>query len=114
MTPGTSLRISVIGGLVLLAGGCSSSSSSGGSAFTITSASQDLGSDPDGRTTVIGFQGVAYVGTVNDGGDSGSAVFNSSDKVVGLHFAGSSSTSIFNRIGHVLDALGVELVTTEI
>lgn len=47
-------------------------------------------------------------------GDSGAAVFNTSDNVVGLHFAGSSSTSIFNRIGHVFDALGLELVTTEI
>ena len=47
-------------------------------------------------------------------GDSGSAVFSSGGFVVGLHFAGSSSTSIFNRIGHVLDALDLELVTEAI
>jgi hypothetical protein len=48
------------------------------------------------------------------GGDSGSAVFNMSGKVVGLHFAGSPSTSVFNRIEHVLTALDIELVTTNV
>lgn len=47
-------------------------------------------------------------------GDSGAAVFNMDGKVVGLHFAGSSSTSIFNRIGNVLQALDIDLVTEEI
>jgi len=47
-------------------------------------------------------------------GDSGSAVFNNAGKIVGLHFAGSSSTSIFNRIGNVLDALNLEIVTEAI
>lgn len=47
-------------------------------------------------------------------GDSGAAVFNMDGKVVGLHFAGSSSTSIFNRIGNVLEALAIDLVTEEI
>jgi hypothetical protein len=47
-------------------------------------------------------------------GDSGSAVFNMQGKIVGLHFAGSSSTSIFNKIGHVLEALGIEIVTEPI
>lgn len=45
------------------------------------------------------------------GGDSGSAVFNMDNKIVGLHFAGSSSTSIFNKIGNVLEMLGIEVVT---
>ncbi|HEY9422986.1 MAG TPA: trypsin-like serine protease [Thermoanaerobaculia bacterium] len=44
-------------------------------------------------------------------GDSGSAVFNMDGKVVGLHFAGSSSTSIFNKIGNVLEMLGIDVVT---
>lgn len=47
-------------------------------------------------------------------GDSGSAVFNVNDEIVGLHFAGSPSTSIFNKIGNVLDALGLEIVTEAI
>lgn len=48
------------------------------------------------------------------GGDSGAAVFNMNDEIVGLHFAGSPSTSIFNRIGNVLDALDLEIVTEAI
>jgi hypothetical protein len=48
------------------------------------------------------------------GGDSGAAVFNSSNQIVGLHFAGTPSTSIFNRITNVLDALGLEIVTQAI
>lgn len=43
------------------------------------------------------------------GGDSGSVVLNSRNKIVGLHFAGSPSTSIFNRIEHVFTVLGLEL-----
>lgn len=48
------------------------------------------------------------------GGDSGSAVFNMNGEIVGLHFAGSPSTSIFNRIGNVLTALDLEVVTEAI
>ena len=43
------------------------------------------------------------------GGDSGSAVLNSRGRVVGLHFAGSPSTSIFNRIKNVFQELDIEL-----
>ncbi len=43
------------------------------------------------------------------GGDSGSAVLNNRDRIVGLHFAGSPSTSIFNRISHVFQALDIDL-----
>jgi len=48
------------------------------------------------------------------GGDSGAAVFNTKNQIVGLHFAGTPSTSIFNRITNVLDALGLEIVTEAI
>lgn len=47
-------------------------------------------------------------------GDSGAAVLNMSNKVVGLHFAGSESSSIFNRIEHVLGALNVSVVTSKL
>lgn len=43
------------------------------------------------------------------GGDSGSAVLNDQNRIVGLHFAGSPSTSIFNRITNVFEALDIEL-----
>lgn len=43
------------------------------------------------------------------GGDSGSVVLNSRNRIVGLHFAGSPSTSIFNRIEHVFTLFDIKL-----
>ncbi len=43
-------------------------------------------------------------------GDSGSLVLSSTGRAVGLHFAGSMTASIFNRIDHVLEALDIDLV----
>jgi hypothetical protein len=40
--------------------------------------------------------------------------FDSAGRVVGLHFAGSPSTSIFNKIGKVPDRLNIEVVTDDI
>lgn len=66
---------------------------------------------PGGGTGRAGLRDQILCTRYTDGGDSGSAVLNMQKKVVGLHFAGSSSTSIFNRIGHVLDLLGIDVVT---
>ncbi|WP_435151684.1 hypothetical protein [Haladaptatus sp. DFWS20] len=53
-------------------------------------------------------------GAMSKGGDSGSPVFlDSSGELVGLLFAGSSRQTIFNKIGNVESALGVELLTEE-
>jgi hypothetical protein len=57
------------------------------------------------------FTGQLLAGAMSQGGDSGSAVLDSSRNAVGLLFAGSSSTTIMNPFQLVLDALGVELVT---
>ena len=43
------------------------------------------------------------------GGDSGSLVLNERNFAVGLHFAGSESSSIFSKIDNVLTALDIEL-----
>ncbi|MDD4170313.1 MAG: hypothetical protein PHD36_08715 [Desulfotomaculaceae bacterium] len=43
-------------------------------------------------------------------GDSGALVLDGERKVVGLLFAGSDKLTIFNRIGNVVDLLGVEFV----
>jgi hypothetical protein len=42
-------------------------------------------------------------------GDSGSAVLNRQNEVVGLHFAGSTSASFFNKIEHVFTLLQITL-----
>ena len=42
-------------------------------------------------------------------GDSGSVILNSNDKIVGLHFAGATSGSVFNRITHVFELLDIEV-----
>jgi predicted RNase H-related nuclease YkuK (DUF458 family) len=42
-------------------------------------------------------------------GDSGALILNPERKAVGLLFAGSDKLTVFNRIGTVLDRLGVEL-----
>ena len=69
---------------------------------------------PGGGTGRVGLTDQVLCTRYTDGGDSGSAVFNQSGKIIGLHFAGSTSASIFNRIGNVLDALGIEVVTEAI
>lgn len=69
---------------------------------------------PGGGTGRVGLRDQVLCTRYTSGGDSGSAVFNMDGKVVGLHFAGSTSSSIFNKIGNVLDMLGIDLVTEEL
>lgn len=52
-------------------------------------------------------------GAMSSGGDSGSIVLDDRNHVVGLLFAGSETTTICNRIEHVLSALEVEVWTGE-
>lgn len=47
----------------------------------------------------------------SDGGDSGSAILNNNNEVVGLLFAGSDTTTVFNNIDNVLELLDVEVKT---
>ncbi|MEJ2635479.1 MAG: hypothetical protein P8184_09320 [Calditrichia bacterium] len=48
-------------------------------------------------------------GSMSQGGDSGSAVLNDQNQIVGLLFAGSNTTTIINRIQNVFQALNVTL-----
>jgi hypothetical protein len=50
-------------------------------------------------------------GAMSAGGDSGSAVLDEEDYVVGLLFAGSQNTTIINPIQFVLDALDITIAT---
>ena len=69
---------------------------------------------PGGGTGRVGFTDQVLCTRYTAGGDSGSAVLDMKKKIVGLHFAGSESSSIFNRIEHVLAALGVSPVVTQV
>lgn len=62
------------------------------------------------RRARVGFRRQVMCTRFTEGGDSGSLVLSSTGRAVGLHFAGSLTASIFNRIDHVLDALEVDLV----
>jgi hypothetical protein len=57
------------------------------------------------------FKNQLMAGAMSQGGDSGSAVLDMNKQVVGLLFAGSTSTTIMNPIQLVLDALQVQVVT---
>ena len=57
------------------------------------------------------FQGQLMAGAMSQGGDSGSAVLNDQEQVIGLLYAGSDTTTLFNPIQDVLTALNVEIVT---
>jgi hypothetical protein len=65
-------------------------------------------------TVSYGSQGYAkftnqfMAGAMSAGGDSGSTVLNKDNKVVGLLFAGSETTTIFNPIKFVIDALDLK------
>jgi len=61
----------------------------------------------EGRTAIFDDQLMA--GAMSAGGDSGSAVLDDEDFVVGLLFAGSDAVTIINPVQFVLDELGIEI-----
>jgi hypothetical protein len=67
---------------------------------------------PGGGSGRVGLRDQVLCTRYTAGGDSGSAVLNMQRRVVGLHFAGSPSTSIFNKISNVLTLLNINVVTT--
>lgn len=66
-------------------------------------------SSPTGQSRA-GFREQVLCTRFTEPGDSGALVLSSSNRAVGLHFAGSTSASVFNRIRNVLTALRVDLV----
>jgi len=62
-----------------------------------------------GTNLVARFTDQLMGGAMSQGGDSGSAVLDDQNRLVGLLFAGSDQTTIFNRIEHVFDALSLSL-----
>jgi hypothetical protein len=64
-----------------------------------------------GSAGVATFTDQFVAGAMSAGGDSGSAVLDEEDYVVGLLFAGSDNTTIINPIQFVLDKLGITIAT---
>ncbi len=60
-----------------------------------------------GRTALFTDQLLA--GPMSQGGDSGSAILDEQNRVIGLLFAGSENSTIINHIEHVFSALRVSL-----
>jgi len=62
-----------------------------------------------GGAKIAIFEEQLMAGAMSKGGDSGAAVLDEEDFVIGLLFAGSYTTTIINPIQFVLDALNVEI-----
>ncbi len=62
-----------------------------------------------GEGKIASFTDQLMAGAMSQGGDSGSAVLNDSNQLVGLLFAGSDTTTVINRIQNVFSALGVSV-----
>jgi hypothetical protein len=62
-----------------------------------------------GEGQIAQFADQLMAGAMSQGGDSGSAVLDDTNNLVGLLFAGSDTSTIMNRIQNVFSALGVSL-----
>lgn len=62
-----------------------------------------------GAGLVARFTDQLMTGAMSQGGDSGSAILSNNNQLVGLLFAGSSSSTIINRIENVFAALNLTL-----
>jgi len=61
-----------------------------------------------GDTKVAYFVDQLQAGAMSEGGDSGSAVVDNENRLIGLLFAGSDATTIINPIGEVFSALKLD------
>ena len=62
-----------------------------------------------GPGRVARFTDQLLAGPMSQGGDSGSAVLDNGNRLVGLLFAGSENSTVINRIEHVFSALALTL-----
>ena len=62
-----------------------------------------------GQNQIAMFTDQLMAGAMSKGGDSGSAVLDDNNRLVGLLFAGSDTTTVINRIENVFSALGVSV-----
>jgi V8-like Glu-specific endopeptidase len=54
------------------------------------------------------FEDQVLTTAIAQGGDSGSAVLNENNQVIGLLFAGSDAIAIVNKIANVIEGLGLD------
>ena len=64
-----------------------------------------------GGTKFAGLDKLVACTPYSEPGDSGSAIVNSADYLVGLHVAGNESISMFNRIVPIFRSLAIELIS---
>ena len=62
-----------------------------------------------GEGKIATFTDQLMAGAMSQGGDSGSAVLDNENHIVGLLFAGSDTTTVINRIQNVFSSLGVSI-----
>jgi hypothetical protein len=62
-----------------------------------------------GTGRIARFTDQLMAGAMSQGGDSGSAVLDENNRLVGLLFAGSDTSTVINRIENVFSELGVSL-----
>jgi hypothetical protein len=62
-----------------------------------------------GEGQIAMFTDQLMAGAMSQGGDSGSAVLDDNNRIVGLLFAGSDTTTVINRIENVFSALGISV-----
>jgi hypothetical protein len=62
-----------------------------------------------GQAQIAMFTDQVMAGAMSQGGDSGSAVLDDNNRLVGLLFAGSDTTTVINRIENVFSSLGVSM-----
>jgi hypothetical protein len=67
----------------------------------------DVTADVNFGDKVARFSDQLMAGPMSEGGDSGSVVLDDRNRIVGLLFAGSESTTLFNQIENVFSALEV-------
>lgn len=71
--------------------------------------SEHFGRPGHTNTGRVGFRDQVLCTRYTDGGDSGAAVLNKRGYLLGLHFAGSPSASVFSPIRPILKAFDIEL-----
>ncbi|HHY45687.1 MAG TPA: hypothetical protein GX506_00105 [Firmicutes bacterium] len=62
-----------------------------------------------GNSDVATFEDQVVAGVMAQGGDSGSAILDGNNRIVGLLFAGSDKVTVFNRIQNVMKLLDIKI-----